>query len=64
MQKWMDTPMLEMSGQLHDLAALTPFSFSSLHNNKSPHLIDAIPTLSWWWGLGAPETLRAIPAVA
>jgi hypothetical protein len=25
---------------------------------------DAIPTLSWWWGLSAPETLRAIPAVA
>jgi hypothetical protein len=25
---------------------------------------DAIPTLLWWWGLSAPETLRAIPAVA
>jgi hypothetical protein len=25
---------------------------------------DAIPTLSWWWGLSAPETLRALPAVA
>jgi hypothetical protein len=21
-------------------------------------------TLSWWWGLSAPETLRAMPAVA
>jgi hypothetical protein len=25
---------------------------------------DDIPTLSWWWGLSAPETLRAISAVA
>jgi hypothetical protein len=23
-----------------------------------------IHTLSWWWGLSAPETPRAIPAVA
>jgi hypothetical protein len=23
-----------------------------------------VPTLSWWWGLRAPETLRAMPAVA
>jgi hypothetical protein len=22
------------------------------------------PTLSWWWGLSAPESLRAMPAVA
>jgi hypothetical protein len=28
------------------------------------HPTDAIPTLSWWWGLSAPETLRAILAVA
>jgi hypothetical protein len=25
---------------------------------------DAIPTLSWEWGLSAPETLRAMLAVA
>jgi hypothetical protein len=25
---------------------------------------DATPTLSWWWGLSAPETHRAMPAVA
>jgi hypothetical protein len=25
---------------------------------------DDIPTLSWWWGLSAPKTLRAMPAVA
>jgi hypothetical protein len=24
---------------------------------------DAIPTLSWWWGLSAPEMLTATPAV-
>jgi hypothetical protein len=27
-------------------------------------LTDDISTLSRWWGLSAPETLRAIPAVA
>jgi hypothetical protein len=26
--------------------------------------IDGVSTLSWWWGLSAPETLRAMPAVA
>jgi hypothetical protein len=25
---------------------------------------DGVSTLSWWWGLSAPETLRAMPAVA
>jgi hypothetical protein len=25
---------------------------------------NGISTLSWWWGLRAPETLRAMPAVA
>jgi hypothetical protein len=25
---------------------------------------DGILALSWWWGLSAPETLRAMPAVA
>jgi hypothetical protein len=25
---------------------------------------DVVSTLSWWWGLSAPETLRAMPAVA
>jgi hypothetical protein len=25
---------------------------------------DGVSTLSWWWGLGAAETLRAMPAVA
>jgi hypothetical protein len=25
---------------------------------------DDIPTLLWWWGLSAPETLRAILVVA
>jgi hypothetical protein len=30
--------------------------------NYSP--TDAIPTLSWWWGLSAPETLGAMTAVA
>jgi hypothetical protein len=25
---------------------------------------DAIPNLLWWWGLRAPEALRAMPAVA
>jgi hypothetical protein len=24
---------------------------------------DGVSTLSWWWGLSAPETLRAMPAV-
>jgi hypothetical protein len=23
-----------------------------------------VSTLSWWWGLSAPKTLRAMPAVA
>jgi hypothetical protein len=26
--------------------------------------IDGVSTLLWWWGLSAPETLRAMPAVA
>jgi hypothetical protein len=25
---------------------------------------DGVSTLSWWWGLSAPETLRAMLAVA
>jgi hypothetical protein len=25
---------------------------------------DGVSTLSWWWGLSAPETLKAMPAVA
>jgi hypothetical protein len=25
---------------------------------------DGVSPLSWWWGLSAPETLRAMPAVA
>jgi hypothetical protein len=25
---------------------------------------DGVSTLSWWWGLSTPETLRAMPAVA
>jgi hypothetical protein len=25
---------------------------------------DGVSTLSWWWGLSAPEILRAMPAVA
>jgi hypothetical protein len=25
---------------------------------------DGVSTLSWWWGLSAPETLRVMPAVA
>jgi hypothetical protein len=25
---------------------------------------DVVSALSWWWGLSAPETLRAMPAVA
>jgi hypothetical protein len=32
---------------------------------RMPHFpTDAIPTLSLLWGLSAPETLRAMPAVA
>jgi hypothetical protein len=27
-------------------------------------LTDGVSTLSWWRGLSAPETLRAMPAVA
>jgi hypothetical protein len=25
---------------------------------------DGVSTLLWWWGLSAPETLRAMPVVA
>jgi hypothetical protein len=25
---------------------------------------DGVSILLWWWGLSAPETLRAMPAVA
>jgi hypothetical protein len=25
---------------------------------------NGVSTLSWWWGLSSPETLRAMPAVA
>jgi hypothetical protein len=25
---------------------------------------DGVSTLSWWWGLSAPETLRDMPVVA
>jgi hypothetical protein len=33
--------------------------------NYVKHLpTNGISTLSWWWGLRAPETLRAMPAVA
>jgi hypothetical protein len=35
---------------------------TSTYFSKNP--TNAIPTLLWWWGLSAPETLRAIPAVA
>jgi hypothetical protein len=41
-------------------------SLLSLFENKESRLIiplDGVSTLSWWWGLSAPETLRAMPAV-
>jgi hypothetical protein len=36
----------------------------SISRRVPPAPTDAIPTLSWWWGFSAPETLRAIAAVA
>jgi hypothetical protein len=36
-------------------------------NSKCNYLklpTDGVSTLSWWWGLSAPEILRAMPAVA
>jgi hypothetical protein len=32
--------------------------------NNYPPPTDGVSTLSQWWGLSAPETLRAMPAVA
>jgi hypothetical protein len=37
-----------------------PFLFLDIYRRPD----GSLPTLSWWWGLSAPETLRAIPAVA
>jgi hypothetical protein len=38
-----------------------------MHNNVVVSVslpTDGVSTLSWWWGLSAPETLRAMAAVA
>jgi hypothetical protein len=39
-------------------------AFLCSHDFKWLYIALAIPTLLWWWGLSAPETLRAMPAVA
>jgi hypothetical protein len=46
-----------LDGQLYATAGFTP-------SRKAPVSSDGVSTLSWWWGLSAPETLIAMPAVA
>jgi hypothetical protein len=46
----------------HRRENLKSYTISVKYSEHIP--IDAIGTLSWWLGLSAPETLRAIPAVA
>jgi hypothetical protein len=46
--------------ELKFLTSLIKLLSASISENPT----NGISTLSWWWGLRAPETLRAMPAVA
>jgi hypothetical protein len=57
--------------QIHStINVITAYSRATITVNKITSIAIiatitiVIPTLSWWWGLSAPETLRAILAVA
>jgi hypothetical protein len=48
--------------QMNPVHTIPPYFFKIYFNIIRP--TNGISTLSWWWGLRAPETLRAMPAVA
>jgi hypothetical protein len=53
----------------NDFAIFSYFIISLIYGqlfvSVNPELpTDGVSTLSWWWGLSAPETLRAMLAVA
>jgi hypothetical protein len=50
----------------HPRTLYPPPHYSTLSPSpySTPYPTNGISTLSWWWGLRAPETLRAMPAVA
>jgi hypothetical protein len=46
-----------------------PYDRQQYRHSQKRYVTETVPTngistLSWWWGLRAPETLRAMPAVA
>jgi hypothetical protein len=60
--------VIQASKLLRSPPAYVGFFFGLLFNPEEASNVsdpnDGVSTLSWWWGLSAPETLRAMPAVA
>jgi hypothetical protein len=47
-----------------DRTAKIPDRLNALRGYTKHYPTDGVSTLSWWWGLSASATLRAMPAVA